>query len=44
MSVEEYSAKFVKLIIKGDFQELEEVCIAHYIAGLRSDIARVIFL
>ena len=45
LSVEEYSAKFVNLIIKGDLQEAEEICIAHhYIAGLRSGIARVIFL
>ena len=45
LSVEEYSAKFVNLIIKGDLQEAEEICIAHhYIAGLRSSIARVIFL
>ena len=42
--MEGYSTKFVKLIIKGDFQEAEEICIAHYIAGLRFDIARVIFL
>ena len=43
-SVEEYSAKFVNLIIKGDLQEVEEICITHCIAGLRYDIARVIFL
>ena len=44
-SVEEYSAKFVNLIIKGDLQEAEEICIAHHeIDGLRSGIARVIFL
>ena len=43
--MEEYSAKFVNFIIKGDLQEAEEICIAHhYIAGLRSGIARVIFL
>ena len=42
--MEEYSAKFVNLIIKGDLQEAEEICIAHYISGLRYDIARVIFL
>ena len=42
--VEEYSAKFVNLIIKGDLQEAKEICIAHYIVGLRYDIARVIFL
>ena len=41
--MEEYSAKFVNLIIKGDLQEAEEICIAHhYIAGLRSGIARAI--
>ena len=45
LSVEEYSTKFVNLIIKGDLQEAEEICIAHhYIAGLRSGVARVIFL
>ena len=44
LSVEEYSAKFLNLIVKGDLQEAEEICIAHYIAGLRFDIARVIFL
>ena len=43
LSVEEYSAKFENLIIKGDLQEDQEICIAHYIASLRSDIARVIF-
>ena len=44
LSAEEYSAKFVNLIIKGDLQEAEEICIAHhYIASLRSGIARVIF-
>ena len=32
LSVEEYSAKFVNLIIKGDLQEADEICIAHYIA------------
>ena len=44
LSVEEYSAKFVNLIIKGDLQEVKEICITHYIVGLRYDIARVIFL
>ena len=42
--MQEYSAKFVNLIIKGDLQEAEEICIAHYITGLRSNTARVIFL
>ena len=42
--MEEYSAKFVNLIIKGDLQEAEEICIACYIAGLRFYIARVVFL
>ena len=33
------------MVIKGDLQEAEEICIAHhYIAGLRYGIARVIFL
>ena len=31
LSVEDYSAKFVNLIIKGDLQEGEEICIGHYI-------------
>ena len=44
LSVEEYSAKFVNLIIKRDLQEAKEICISHYIVGLRYDIARVIFL
>ena len=43
LSVEEYSTKFVNLLIKGDLQEVEEICIAHYIASLRYDIYRVIF-
>ena len=42
--MEEYSAKFVNLIIKGNLQEVKEICIAHYIVGLRYDIARVILL
>ena len=41
--MEEYSTKFVNLIIKGELQEAEEICIAHYIVGLRYDIAKVIF-
>ena len=44
LSVKKYSAKFVNLIIKVDLQEAEEICIAHYIVGLRYDIGRVIFL
>ena len=44
LSVEEYSTKFVNLIIKGDLKEAEEICIALYIVVLRSDTARVIFL
>ena len=44
LSMEEYSTKFLNLIIKGYLQEVEEICIAHYIVSLRSDIARVIFL
>ena len=42
--MDKYSAKFVNLIIKGDLQKAEKICIAHYIAGLRFDITRVIFL
>ena len=41
--MEEYSTNFVNLIIKGDLQEVEEICIAHYIVGLIYDAARVIF-
>ena len=44
LSVEEYSTKFVNLIIKGDLQEAEEICIVCYITSLRFDIAEVIFL
>ena len=44
LSVEGYSTNFVNLIIKGDLQEAEEICIANYIAGLRFDIAKVIVL
>ena len=29
LSVEEYLAKFVNLIITGDLQEAEEICISH---------------
>ena len=42
--MEEYSVKFVSLIVEGDLQEAEEICIAHYIASLRFDIAIVIFV
>ena len=42
-SVEEYSTKFVNLVIKGKLRGAEEICIAHYIVGLRYDIAKVIF-
>ena len=41
--MEEYSTKFLNFIIKGDLQEAEEISIARYIAGLRFDIAKVIF-
>ena len=44
LSVEEYLAKFVNLIIKRDLQKVEKICIANYIAGLRYDIVKVIFL
>ena len=40
----EYLTKFVNLIIKGDLQEVEEICTGYYIAGLRYDIVRVSFL
>ena len=42
--MEEYSAEFGNLMIKGDLQEAEEQFIAHYLAGFRFEIARVIYL
>lgn len=44
LSVEEYLAKFEMLMIKGDVQEAQEQSIARYLAGLRLDISRVIYL
>ena len=44
LSVEEYSTKFVNLIIKGYLQGAKEICIDRYIASLGFDIARVIFV
>ena len=44
LSVEEYSAKFKNLMIKGDLQEAEEQSIACYLAGMRFEISRVIYL
>ena len=35
---------FVNFIIKRDMQEVKEICIARYIAGLRFDIDKVFFL
>ena len=35
LTVEEYSAEFENLMIKGDLQEAEEQSIARYLAGLR---------
>ena len=43
LSVQEYSAEFENLI-KGDFREAEKQSIARYLAGMRFDIARVIYL
>ena len=42
--MEEYSTEFENLIINGGLQESEEQDIAHYLVGLRFDIARVIFM
>ena len=44
LSVDECSTEFENLIINGDLQESEEQIIAHYLVGLRFDIARVIFM
>ena len=44
LTVEEYSAEFENLMIKGDLQEAEEQSIARYLAGLRFDISKTVQL
>ena len=43
-SVEEYSAGFENLMIKGDLQEAEEQSITRYLASMRFEISRAIYL
>ena len=40
----EYSTEFENLMIKGDLREAEEQSIARYLAGMRFDIARIIYM
>ena len=42
--MEDYLIEFEKLIIKGDLREAEEQSIAHYLTGMRFDIARIIYM
>ena len=42
--MEEYTAEFENLMNKGDLQEAEEKSIARYLAGMRFEIASVIYL
>ena len=42
--MEEYSAEFENLMIKGDLQEAEEQSIARYLAGLRFEISKTVQL
>ena len=44
LTVEEYSAEFENLIIKGDLQEAEEQSIARYLSGLRFEISKTVQL
>ena len=44
LSVEAYSAKFENLMIKGDLREVEEQSITRYLAGMRFDIAIIIYM
>ena len=44
LTVEEYSAEFENLMIKGDLQEAEEQSIARYLAGLRFEISKTVQL
>ena len=42
--MEEYSAEFENLMIKGDLREAEEQSIAGYLVGMRFDIAIIIYM
>ena len=42
LTVEEYSAEFENLMVKGDLQEAEEQSIACYLAGLRFEISKTV--
>ena len=42
--MEEYSAEFENLMIKGDLQEAEEQSIARYLACLRFEISKTVQL
>ena len=42
--MEEYSAEFENLMIKGDLQEAEEQSIASYLAGFRFEISKTVQL
>ena len=42
--MEEYSANFENLMIKGDLQEVEEQSIARYLSGLRFEISKTLQL
>ena len=42
--MEEYSAEFENLMIKGDLQEAKEQSIVHYLAGLRFEISNIVQL
>ena len=42
--MEEYLAEFENVMIKGDLREAEEQSIARYLAGMRFDIARIIYM
>ena len=44
LTMEEYSAEFENLMIKGDFQEAKEQSIARYLASLRFEISKTIQL
>ena len=42
--MEEYSAEFENLMIKGDLREAEEQSIVGYLVGMRFDISRTIYM
>ena len=44
LSAEKYSAEFENLMIMGDLREAKEQSIACYLAGMRFDIARIIYM